>query len=297
MRYWQSYRFVFNNPNWLTNLLLASVCLLIPIVGQIVLIGYLFEVIDSLLRRSPLDGGRIVNDSDDEAFGEQVMDALPANDDYPSAQYPDFVFNRFADYLMRGIWPFLMRLIIGMAVGFPAGFVLFVGLMVGGIASRASNSPWPIIVMYGLFWLFYVVAMLIVSILSIPLYLRAGLSSDFSAAVSMTFFRDFVKRVGKEVVLAELFLAATGTLVTIGGLLLCYVGVFPAAVLLMYASHQLEYQLYELYLKRGGMPVPRRVAQSAYRERYTEKGATSSRVMRPQREERSTDVRRREEDW
>jgi hypothetical protein len=297
MRYWQSYRFVFNKPNWLTNLLLTSVCLLIPIVGQIVLIGYLFEVIDALLHRSPFEGGRTVDDSDDAADSEQVMDALPANDDYPSAQYPDFVFNRFADYLMRGVWPFLVRLIIGMAVGLPAGLVLFVGIMVAGVASRASNSPWPILVMYGLFWLFYVVAMLIVSILTIPLYLRAGLSGDFSAAFSMNFFRDFMKRVGKEVVLAELFLAATGTVVTMGGLLLCYVGVFPAAVLLMYASHQLEYQLYELYLKRGGMPVPRRVAQSAHEERSPGKGAPSSRVMRPQREERSTDVRLPEEEW
>ena len=139
--------------------------------------------------------------------------------------------------------------------------------------------------------------MLIVSILSVPLYLRAGLSGDFSTAFSMEFFRDFMKRVGKEVVLAELFLVATGTFVTIGGLLLCYIGVFPAVVLLTYASHHLEYQLYELYLERGGAPVPRKETQPTRSERFAERDATSSHVMRPQSEERSTDVKRPDEGW
>jgi hypothetical protein len=295
MRYWQSYRFVFQNPNWLTNVLLASVCLLIPWVGQIVMIGYLFEVIDVLLLRRPSQRTGNANDFAGDASSAQVMDALPANDDLIVATYPDFVFNRFAEYLTRGIWPFLVRLIFNMAVGVLAGFVFFVGMMIAGFAAAASHSPWLFIIIYGLFFLFYLLAMLVVGILTTPIYLRAGLNGDFSGAFSMEFYRDFLKRVGLECALAELFLAATGAIFSIGGLLLCYVGFFPVWALLTYAHHHLDFQLYELYLKRGGMPVPLK-AQPA-QPRYAEKATPSSHVMRPHPEERSSDVMRPEESW
>src|SRR5690348_1752019 len=116
MRYWQSYRFVFNHPNWSSNLLLASVCLLIPVVGQIVLIGYLFEVIDVLLRRQPATSSGTVDETGEEALDAQVMDALPADDDLIVSPYPEFNFSRFSEYLMRGVWPFLVQFIVGMAV-------------------------------------------------------------------------------------------------------------------------------------------------------------------------------------
>jgi hypothetical protein len=84
----------------------------------------------------------------------------------------------------------------------------------------------------------------------------------------MTFFRDFLGRVGKGTFLAVLFLAVTGTLLTIAGLLACYFGIFPAVALVMYVQHHIDYQLYDLYLKRGGTPVePKPIRESGREDR------------------------------
>src|SRR5215831_19005221 len=47
VRYLRSYLFVFDSRNWVVNLLFVILCLLIPIIGAIVVIGYFFEVIES----------------------------------------------------------------------------------------------------------------------------------------------------------------------------------------------------------------------------------------------------------
>src|SRR5258708_32650071 len=97
--------YVFENPNWFMNLLLAALCALIPIIGPIVLKGYLYEAVIGLL-----------------AVG--------------GARYPDFNFSRFGDYLMRGLWPFLVGLVCSFAL-LPFYAVILVGAIVGGKAGAA----------------------------------------------------------------------------------------------------------------------------------------------------------------
>ena len=288
MRYWRSYRFVFDSPNWPINLGLGAVCLLIPFVGQMVLTGYCFEIVEQLLRRRRLEGTA-------DSAGERVMDALPVDEDYASPASPDFTFNRFSDYLMRGVWPFLVWFIVGTVVGMAAVFFLIVGMAIAGLAA-AGKSIGILIVLYGLFWIVYAFVMGVAKVLATPMYLRAGLSGDFSVAFSMDFFRDFMKRVGKEVVLAEAFLMVTGTALGILGLLLCYVGLFPAMVLMTCAQHHLEYQLYELYLERGGREVALKV-EPAVEEDDEDREAPSSHIRRPRPGERSTDIRREDGTW
>jgi hypothetical protein len=295
MRYWHSYRFVFNNPNWLTNLALGAVCAIIPMIGPIVFIGYCFEVIDALLRRRQREGAG-ASQVPADPMGEWVMDAVPAEEDNDSGAYPDFNFNRFADYLMRGIWPFLAQLIVGLVIGMIIALFMIVVMIAGFAAAAAADSPALFFVFYGLFFVIYIVLAALVGILTMPLYLRAGLSADFASAFSMEFFRDFMKRVGKETVLAELFLMATGTVLSIVGILLCYVGIFPAIALMLYGRHHLEYQLYELYLERGGVPVERKEKSPTVSEDYRDEGTSSSHVMRPRPEERSTDIMREDEE-
>lgn len=296
MRYERSYGFVFNNPNWLTNLALGAVCAIIPIIGPIVFIGYCFEVIDALLRRRQRERDRALQTRADP-MDEGIMEVLPAEEDHDSELYPDFSFSRFADYLMRGIWPFLAQLIAGLVIGMIAAAFLILGMVLAGVAARAADSAVLFFIVYGLCLLLYFFLVILAGILTMPLYLRAGLSCDFASAFSMEFFRDFLKRVGKEVVLAELFLMATGVLLAILGLLLCYVGIFPATALLFYARHHLEYQLYELYLERGGVPVERKEKSSSVSEDYRIQEDSSYNVRRPRPENRSTDILREDEDW
>ena len=51
MNYLLAYRFVFRSPNWLMNLVWGGLCFLVPIVGPMVMVGYLFELIEWLHRR------------------------------------------------------------------------------------------------------------------------------------------------------------------------------------------------------------------------------------------------------
>jgi hypothetical protein len=48
----------------------------------------------------------------------------------------------------------------------------------------------------------------------------------------------------------------TASLVLLLGLLLCCVGTYPATALVMLAQAHLYLQLYELFLQRGGEPIP-----------------------------------------
>src|SRR5215471_20553632 len=99
MDYMRSFNYIFENPDWITTILLLGLVYLgalIPGVGiilNLLFIGYQFEVMDLLLKTQ----GR---------------------------QYPGFDFGRIGDYLGRGVWPFLVSLV--------ATFVL-VPLIYGGI--------------------------------------------------------------------------------------------------------------------------------------------------------------------
>src|SRR5713101_7324917 len=93
VRYLRAYKFIFDSKNWFLNVLMGVVCGLIPIIGGIVYSGYLFEVIDAL------------------------------HEDPDHHDFPDFDFNRFMTYLMRGLWPFLAELIITTVLIIPMAVV------------------------------------------------------------------------------------------------------------------------------------------------------------------------------
>ena len=95
-----------------------------------------------------------------------------------------------------------------------------------------------------------------VSLVSIPLTLRAGLQQDFAAAFSLDYVKQFVGLMWREMILTSVFLIGTSVLLQFAGMLLCIVGIYPAMAIWMFASVHLHYQLYELYLQRGGTPIP-----------------------------------------
>src|SRR4051794_34256672 len=88
LEYSRAISYIFDNPNWLMNGLWSFLCQLvaqvIPVVPQMVLTGYQFEVFDELLASR-------------------------------GARYPDFNINRLQDYLLRGVWPILAALLVALA--------------------------------------------------------------------------------------------------------------------------------------------------------------------------------------
>ncbi|MEX2286328.1 MAG: DUF4013 domain-containing protein [Planctomycetaceae bacterium] len=229
MRYLDAYRFIFQSPKWLTNVLLSGVCMLvagiIPIVPQLVLMGYQFEIIEALHRR-------------------------------PNQMYPDFDLNRLADYLTRGMWPFLVTFVASFVL-IPVGFVLMFGFMAIFGSVMAAGASTTVTVLIGALLVIVLIALSVLAgIVSVPMSLRAGLAQDFAAGFDFEFIKSFVSRVGLELLLTWLFLIASGFILTIVGFLACFIGAFVSVALWMLAQGHLMYQLYELYLSRGGAPIP-----------------------------------------
>jgi hypothetical protein len=214
IQYLRAFQYILENPKWLTNILLTALCYLIPIVGPLVGSGYLYEVVESLATR----GDR---------------------------RYPDFDFGRFGKYLMRGLWPFLMTLIIYLPIW-----------MVLGVVGIACAFILPNILQHLYAGVEYILLLFVLPLAMMPLWLRTGLSQSLDLGATFKFAPDFFKRVGKEAVIAQLVLAVAGAVLSMVGMALCCVGMFPALAVLVLAYANLYAQLYQLYLQRGGQPIP-----------------------------------------
>jgi len=232
MRHWQAYRFAFSSPNWLSNLLMGGLCQFIPVVGPIVWLGYTYEVIVALHQR-------------------------------PQEPYPDFDFGEFSRYLVRGIWPFLAQLIVGFVLAPVILFFMYGPLVIALIATGGGKGAEEVVLIaLGGGWLFGIaLSFLFAALISTPIQLRAGMTEDLGQALSWSFIRDFAGRVGRESVVAMVFLTVSAVCVMLGGYLLCLVGALPAMALVMLASQHLEYQLLHLYIHRGGAPLPVKVSR------------------------------------
>jgi hypothetical protein len=226
-KYWRAYFYFFDSPKWSMNLLLGAVCILIPVLGNIVFSGYGYEAVEAMHRRGKDD------------------------------QYPDFDFNRFAKYLVRGCWPFIWQLIIGVPIGIIMWFVYMIAMMmVFGTAGPQGPKAGVFIPVFVLIFVVVLALSLVVNVLLTPLVLRAGLSQELGFGQAFAFMQDFLKRMGREVILAQLFLIGTAIIIFPIALVLCYFPVFPAMVIIQMAHFHLLYQLYGLYLQRGGTPIP-----------------------------------------
>jgi hypothetical protein len=61
--------------------------------------------------------------------------------------------------------------------------------------------------------------------------------------------------VGKELLISQVFLALSGTVLVFAGLLACLVGAYFVFPVIHYAQSHIMYQLLKLYEERGGMPI------------------------------------------
>ncbi len=243
IEYFRSYQAAVQSPNWVVNLLWGMLALIssgiIFIVGPMIWTGYLYDCVEEL----HTSRGRSL---------------------------PDFDVNKFSDYLTRGVWPFLVQLVIWFALA--ATYVLsYIGLFVlVAVSAGVGEEYTPIVFAIGLPLLALALAAVVIVPLMLlsPLMLRAGLSQDLAIGFKLSWWRDFFRRVGLELVLTTLFVLVTGTLLTTLGCFLVIIGSYVAWAWVTLANAHLSWQLYELYLSRGGEPVPlkpRKLAPPPYR--------------------------------
>lgn len=203
------------------------VVFLIPIVSLMVLMGYRAELQD-----------RLHEDPDADAL-------------------PDFSFSRFGDLITRGIWPFLYLLIQNVLWGMAyfVSYILMILILFDGRFGGPIDPWWFALVVGG--WavsigFVYVVTTLLVA----PFLLYSSRVRRFAFGECCKFALEFYRRCGWimiGVLIPKLFL---DSLVAAIGFLVCFIGVYPAWVVVTLGESHTFMQLYRRYLARGGTPVP-----------------------------------------
>jgi hypothetical protein len=222
----------FKSPKWMMNLLLGGICVLIPIVGPMVVLGWLIT-------------------------------GFWARQDERFETFPDFDFSHFGKYLERGLWPFLVAFVASMAVSIvmvPLAWILMIPMMLAGGFSSGGHEANAVgcfgvlaMILMMLVWAVMLVGLMLVLV---PLKIRASLTQDFAKSFDFGFVKRFVALTWKEMVLSSLFVLATGLLFLCLGMIAFCVGMYFATVLTYFSWTHMHKQLYTLYLSRGGEPVP-----------------------------------------
>jgi hypothetical protein len=238
MEYMRSLNFIFENPNWATTVMWGFVIALasiIPgggIIVQLLFLGYQMEVIESLLATR-------------------------------GTRYPDLDLSRFGEYFGRGVWPFLVNLVASLVLVPFILIAVFLPLMLAGAIGAAGGDDAAgvamLIAMPLMMLLIFAVSIAAAAVL-LPMMLRAGLTQNFAEGFNVGWAVDFAKRTWVEIVLAMLFLLAASLVLTMLGMLACFIGIYAAIVLIMLMQGHLMYQLYLVYLGRGGKPIPVKIA-------------------------------------
>ncbi|MFP6587389.1 MAG: DUF4013 domain-containing protein [Pirellulaceae bacterium] len=224
MEYMHSYTHVFERDDWFVNLLLGSVCFVIPVIGHLVFMGYQYQVVEGFIRR-------------------------------PSEKIPKFDFNQFTEMLTRGVYPFVVSLVLQFLM-VPVFFI--VAFLPMAIPMMFDRGEQPIVMMLVAIFIVFatIVVLFVVHLIIGPLMLRAGLSQSFSETLNFRWIRSFVRMMWLEEIMSTLFLIISSIFVSIIGMLMCFVGIYPAAVLVMLAMSHLTYQQYAIFLANGGEPIP-----------------------------------------
>ena len=228
MKYNDSISDFFKSPHWKMNCLLGAVSIFIPIVGPIVLGGWHVSILWAR-----------------------------GNEEEP-ANYPAFDFQYFGKYLERGLWPFLVSLAVSVVM-VPLMMIFMVGpLLLTGLseqASRGQSHGFPMI-MIGCMFVSYLVIMVGFNLLLVPLMLRATITQDFGSAFNPGFVKSFLARTWKDLLVTVLFMFGVSLCLMILAVITCYIGAIFAAPVVIFSWHHLQKQLYQLYIERGGEPVP-----------------------------------------
>ena len=215
----------FQSPNWVMNLVWMFVCQIagIIVVGSLVLLGYQAEVAEA---RS---GGR-------------------------SENWPDFNPDRFTDYLMRGLWPFLWSLIwtipLMILIGIPviATFVLSNVLMQGG-----NDVSGVIVIVTGAIVSIgsYCFAMLVM----VASIMHSALGNDFQKGADIGWIRSYVSKMGATTIWTGIVYILVGNIMGWLGMLCFCVGVLAVGPILNLMAADLLSQWHDIFVSRGGVPA------------------------------------------
>jgi len=225
MNYQASITDFFKPQKWGMNILLGAVCILIPMIGQVILTGW------------------------------AITQLWGRGDEEKPSDYPPFDFQHFTKYLMRGLWPFLVQMACSVVMIPIILIVFFVPFMVMAPAME-NHEAIPILMMvFG--FMGYMIVILAMNFIMVPLSIAATVAQDFMPAFNLGFARNFLVLVWKDLLITVLFLFAIGIVMVIIAICTCYIGAFALCPVMIFAWQHLQKQLYLLHVSRGGMVLPR----------------------------------------
>jgi Protein of unknown function (DUF4013) len=231
MDYMGGLNFVMSKANWFTNAFMCGLCILIPIVGPIVVWGYAYETVDLLHRTN-------------------------------QKRYLDFRWERFGDYLARGIGPFLVTLVFAIPqtiINFSIQFAL--GLNFGFMPQlpapgQPANFQDDLLQNIAINTLFQWCVQFVFSYLAWPFQLRGGLSEQIGQSFNVSASLKFFQKTWFESFVCLIILVACWTVAVLLSIVTCCVGYIPALGYMTLFGSWLSFNLYRVYLSRGGEPIP-----------------------------------------
>lgn len=222
MQYLQPFLYYVKKPKTgFTNVLIGCLAPLIPIAGEMVLLGYRAEVSEELERDPDLK------------------------------EHPDFSLDKLAAYLQRGVWPYLSRL-ISYLVLLTLGAI--VSVLVGIGLYQAVPEP---LLCIGAGYLTYFVCFILSNTLVWPMEYHAQITRKFAPLDDFKFALRFAGVCWLSTLVAVLMHTMFGFVALFLGMLLLWIGIYPAIVIVQMAEQHLMTQLYLHYLDEGGEPISR----------------------------------------
>jgi hypothetical protein len=228
IQYLDSLSYIFSHPDWLKNFLIFTVFLLIPVFNTVLYFGYLYEIAEHRHRRL-------------------------------AGPYPLFEIRKFAAYMTRGIWCFFLMGILQIIL-LPIVQVLWNGTFFGSMAAMQSGD-WGVVIVsivVPLVIITFAAFLLALQVLMTPFLIRGGLSQNFGLMADFRWVVHYLCAMWVETTLVSLFLLFASVAFSLLGCLLFCVGLFAVGPLMAMAHAHLHRQLYELFLARGGQPIPLR---------------------------------------
>jgi hypothetical protein len=240
MDYLKGYRVVRQDPEWTNKIFVGSVILLtsmfIPLIGQLALIGW-----QALILRRAVHGH------------DTPLPRLDFDFDYLGK----LVGLGFKALIARFLWTLPLVVLIGGAV--VCMYVGFVAVVVGGMAAAeggggegaAAFGSLGAMCCMSAGYLAIIVLSIVASVPASVAAMRAELTNDLNPALRFGEVMKFSKENFGVLIKGTLLLALVGGLLSMVGVVFCFVGVFPVAIVGMVAHAHFMAEVYKQHVAAG----------------------------------------------
>ncbi|MCA9601408.1 MAG: DUF4013 domain-containing protein [Polyangiales bacterium] len=229
------YRQFFADPAWKTKALWGALFVFsascIPFLGQLILAGW----VAMAFRR--------------EARSHQPT--LPARLEWDANYLMALGQEGLKVTLAALVWSLVPAVIVGVLC------VMSIVVALTGTAFLSSNVAQFDADEVLLLFLFVIasIGIVLAQVVAVPAVIRVSLTGRFEDALRFHENLDMLRRAFVPILLGTLALMLLGFAATLVGLLLCGIGIYPAAVVATYAHAHFHHEVYRHYLAHGGAPI------------------------------------------